>query len=574
MATASVPALGPLPEGSDAPATPLRHLPMDIIRSIPLQGLQSPFNSHAFRSVTVFLPAACMVCHVLMYTWTDVVSCVKCNRYSHRSCMRSKDVLCARFAHRAGSSSSSSSAFASMTPSASPRGSIRRKSLSPRQAAGRCIWRHELKNLATSTNLFYKSKNTALNIDSIDEVLANRGSSHSRSSEELPADPLLQQSNTSASANSSSSSSSSSGGSIDLSRSLQLLNDPERRGSRRTVANGIEIIVEAILTDKSSFACVVLNSFLPKLLVTLESYKEFPDITSTRQSVSQYEELLKHARQCFDAISLAVVASLPLNEEDTMDSIFLTAVVNICDNYIMCKYQHEGKMLYDELMAICSKACAYTDRILHESLDSIAKKKHALSSSTSPSISLSQSGMQFVVGALNNVCAKTSGLNKLRNVVTVLHYVANGDIEEEKNEQTSIPPETDDNTVAVITPPTRGANSEIGADLLLEMVTDVLLMQARRSTSAGADADSTSTESPEWNASPVACNWNAQCMFMSFLTAEIPSYATTKQSEYNEWVDTNIINDGGWTLGAEGYALATLQTALYSISSHTEEWRK
>jgi hypothetical protein len=471
---------------------------LDVIRSIPLQGLQSPFNNHAFRAVSVFLPAACMMCNANMYVWTEVVACLKCSKYCHRSCMRSTSVLCERLR---GVSRQTSRPH-------SPRGSISSSlSDSPRtfqQHPGRCIWRYELKKLATSTNLFYKSKSVALNIDSVDDMLSSR----------YTPDPLFDVSDIPI---------------IEPATSPSMLTGKS--------VNGVEIMVEGILQDRSSFACVVLHHFLPKLFPILDSYKTFPAITAILPNNNQYDELLRHARQCLDAISLAVIASLPMDADETMDSIFLTAVVNICDNYVLFKYCYDSRFLYDELMAICEKACSYIDEKLLVAMTRLTMLDAP--DRSSPTIE----------SLLDKICGRITGLNKLKCVVALLHHLT--------TEEVTSPVAGGDNLEHV----EEHYKEEVGADHLLDLVTRALCSHLRLQ-----EATVEAALCSEVSARP--CSWNAHCMFMSFMTAEIPTYTTARQSEYDKYIEgSSIHNDGGWTLGAEGYALATLQTALYSLYS-------
>lgn len=390
--------------------------------------------------------------------------------------MRCKNVMCERFNEMSRQIRSSSSS--------SPRGSLRRKS-----NASRCVWRYELKKLATSTNLLHKTRHM-INIDAVDDVL----SSHESGRADAPPSAALFNR-------------------IDM-------NTHQEQADRKV--SGIDLIVEAILTDKSSFACIVLNAFLPKLFATITQVTDNP---VPRQSVSQYQELLKHSRQCLDALSLAVVASFPVDSETTMDSVLLTSVVNASDAFALLKFTHQNRILYDLLMSICSMACEAQDSLL---LRWLASRSQVSAHHTDA----------LVVDRFANIFAKSTGLDKLKSVVSAFHMLTYG-----IQESSAAASESEHSETAAMV--------EIGADLLLGLVHQAL-------------ADYMLSQTPHEPIDPQRLNWSAQCMFMSLMTAEIPTYTVARQADY---LDATVMAEGGWTLGAEGYALATLQTALYALTS-------
>lgn len=66
----------------------------NVIKSIPANGICSPFNFHSYRSVNLFVTCRCVVCDVSGFPWNDMTYCIKCYKYCHRVCMRSRKVIC------------------------------------------------------------------------------------------------------------------------------------------------------------------------------------------------------------------------------------------------------------------------------------------------------------------------------------------------------------------------------------------------------------------------------------------------------------------------------------------------
>ena len=67
----------------------------DVIKHIRVNGLCSPINYHSYRKANFFITSIqCSICHVKLYNWNDVVNCIKCHGYCHRSCMRSQQDVC------------------------------------------------------------------------------------------------------------------------------------------------------------------------------------------------------------------------------------------------------------------------------------------------------------------------------------------------------------------------------------------------------------------------------------------------------------------------------------------------
>ena len=68
----------------------------NVIKNIPQHGICSPFNLHSYRKATIFMTCTCDVCLEVCYPWNEVAYCIKCTRYSHRKCMRSRKNVCER----------------------------------------------------------------------------------------------------------------------------------------------------------------------------------------------------------------------------------------------------------------------------------------------------------------------------------------------------------------------------------------------------------------------------------------------------------------------------------------------
>lgn len=70
---------------------------INVIKSIPINGIHNPYNFHSYRSVTLFITCKCIVCDLTCFAWNDVTYCIKCHKYCHRSCMRSRRVICENY---------------------------------------------------------------------------------------------------------------------------------------------------------------------------------------------------------------------------------------------------------------------------------------------------------------------------------------------------------------------------------------------------------------------------------------------------------------------------------------------
>ena len=67
----------------------------NVIKHIHIHGLCSPTNYHSYRKANFFITSIqCSKCHIKLYNWNDVVSCIKCHSYCHRSCMRNQQEVC------------------------------------------------------------------------------------------------------------------------------------------------------------------------------------------------------------------------------------------------------------------------------------------------------------------------------------------------------------------------------------------------------------------------------------------------------------------------------------------------
>eukprot|EP01041_Mallomonas_annulata_P001935 gene1935-3755_t len=69
----------------------------DVLLKVPSHGIHSPWNLHAFRAHTSLIPGKCSMCQGRIYPFTSVAYCVRCNCSVHRHCVLLDHVICDKF---------------------------------------------------------------------------------------------------------------------------------------------------------------------------------------------------------------------------------------------------------------------------------------------------------------------------------------------------------------------------------------------------------------------------------------------------------------------------------------------
>lgn len=217
---------------------------------------------------------------------------------------------------------------------------------------------------------------------------------------------------------------------------------------------------------------------------------------------SDNELLLRHGRECLDVIASAVLCTITT---DTKPQITME-VFNLVDRHVL---ESRNGLMYKRLFSAAKMISSADDQ------DFFMRTKTSQTELNCRNISL-------IMDSLARVSIACTGLDKLRHLIESLQLLS----QQEISSEASSFGHDDTEAIKPITAkvPTVPQKSIIDADTLLETLQCALLRQVRhcyRSSRVGT------------------CRWHAESRFIAAM-----------------------IREEEWLLGAEGYALATLQTAL------------
>ena len=69
----------------------------DVFLNVPSHGIHSPLNLHSFKGYNCIIPFKCSMCLGFVYPFTHAAECIRCLRCVHRTCVLSEAVICDRF---------------------------------------------------------------------------------------------------------------------------------------------------------------------------------------------------------------------------------------------------------------------------------------------------------------------------------------------------------------------------------------------------------------------------------------------------------------------------------------------
>jgi hypothetical protein len=282
------------------------------------------------------------------------------------------------------------------------------------------------------------------------------------------------------------------------------------------------IIIES---EEKLSATMIISSFEETTSLPYQTLRHFYNMITTLQC--SHENLLKHARECLDILTCSILNVIRIDSEN---KYLLLKVINIVDNYVLSMNDHKlYNILYDA-----------AEQLSHDRDDYFLDHATSMKNKTCNYTDMS------CLDLLDDIHHAVSAMDKLSVLVTVLKSLAS------TTSLTRLSLESCDNGI------------DTANDIkfkLKESSEDLITKCLANGYDRNEDFMATS-----WDEATLVNAEKLVQLLEQLLETDVRGNGHSKWHTESVFVAA-MVPDGTWLYNVEGYALATLQTAL---SSHTK----